>query len=115
MHVTDTSTPDHSLALSVADELCRLEANLRRIDPDMRGVKQLARSVSRLRDVLAAHGYEVAALAGVPYADGMRLTADFVDDPSLPPGSMVIASVSRPQVSFNGRLIQAAHVTVACN
>ena len=61
-----TSDNAHSLPLAIADELNRMEANLAHLQPEVRGIKQLRRSVERMKDVLQAFGYEMVSLQGLP-------------------------------------------------
>lgn len=105
---------DHSLPLAIADELCRMETNLRHMQADVRGYKQLCRCVERMKATLQAHGYEMASLLGQPYDDGMRVMAHFViDDQMAPDEPARITNVSKPQVNYQGRMIQVAQVTVS--
>ena len=111
MPITDNI---HSLPLAIADELNRMEANLAHIQPDVRGYKQLRRSVERMKDVLQAFGYEVVSLLGQPYTDGMKVMANFVIDEEMSSDSQpLITNVAKPQVNYQGRMIQAAQVTVS--
>ena len=93
----------------------RMENNLAHIGSDFRGRKQLERSLMRMRASIGAAGYEIIDLAGKPYHDGMRVEADFILDDTLPEGQQTIASVTRPQVNYEGEMIQTAHVTVIHN
>lgn len=106
---------DHSLAFKVADEIARIETNLYRMEPSTRGYKQLARSVQRMKDSFMTKGYEISDLLGKPYNEGMKVVANFVIDESLPEGSTIITGVAKPQIIFNGKLIQAAQITVSQN
>ena len=47
---TQPSAPDHSLVLKVADEIVRIELNLSRMDPSIKGYKQLTKGVERIKD-----------------------------------------------------------------
>ena len=105
---------DHSLPLAIANELNRMEANLTHMSADVRGYKQLCRSVERMKDTLQAYGYEVVGLLGKPYTDGMRVMARFVIDEQMDSADVPrITAVAKPQVSYQGRLIQVAEVTVS--
>lgn len=111
--ISTNDEPDHSLALKVADEIVRIEKNLAFMDPDIRGRKQLAASVERIRDNFAAQGYEIVAMLGKPYDEGMKVIANFKDSTSLSPGERVITKVLKPHVNFNGVMIQAAQIEVS--
>lgn len=109
------TTPDHSLALKVADEITRIELNLSRMDSSIKGYKQLAKGIERIKNNFLAKGYEIADMLGKPYNEGMRINADFVMDDNLEPGTRIITSIIKPQVIYNGELIQKAIVTVNQN
>ena len=109
------AAPDHSLVLKMADEVVRIEKNLSRMDPTVKGYKPLTKAIERIKDNFKAYGYEIETYLGQKYNEGMRVNADFVIDETLPEGARVITSVSKPQVHFNGELIQKATVTVSQN
>ena len=109
------SAPDHSLVLKVADEITRIELNLSRMDPSVKGLKQLAKGVERIKNNYLSKGYEIADMLNKPYNEGMRINADFVLDENLEPGTRIITSITKPQVIYNGELIQKAIVTVTQN
>ena len=106
---------DHSLALKVADEIVRIETNLYRMDPATRGYKQLTRSVQRMKDCFMTKGYEISDLLGKPYNEGMKVVANFIIDESLKEGEAIITGVTKPQIIYNGKMIQAAQITVSQN
>ncbi len=107
--------PDHAPMLKFANEISRMEMNLARMDAAVKGHKQLTRGLERIRNNLAAAGYEMVPLLGQPYHEGMRVDADFVIDESLPAGERRITAVARPQVNYKGVLIQKASMTVSQN
>lgn len=105
---------DHSLPLSIADELTRMEANLSHMPSDTRGYKQLCRSIERMKDILLAHGYTIVNHLGKPYLDGMRVLARFVIDEEMRPDEPpLITGVTKPQVNYQNHIIQVAEVTVS--
>lgn len=106
---------DHSLALKVADEITRIELNLSKMDSSIKGYKQLTKGIERIKNNFLAKGYEITELLGKPYNEGMRINVDFVLDESLEPGVRVITSITKPEVIYNGELIQKAIVTVTQN
>jgi hypothetical protein len=107
--------PDHSLALKVADEIVRIETNLSRMDSSIRGYKQLSASVRRIKDNFAANGYEFVDMLGKPYHEGMKVIANFVPDETLPENAQIITGIIKPQINYNGVMIQAAQITVSQN
>lgn len=107
--------PDHSLALKVADEVARIELNLSRMDSSIRGYKQLSKAVGRIKDNFNANGYEIVDMLGKPYNEGIKVSANFVVDEDLEEGKQIITGITKPQVNYNGKMIQAAQITVSQN
>ncbi len=106
---------DHSLALKVADEIVRIEMNLSRMDASIKGHKQLSKAVERIKNNFLANGYEMVEMLGKPYNDGMKVVANFVSDENLKDGEQIITGIIKPQVNYNGKMIQAAQITVSQN
>ena len=106
---------DHSLALKVADEIVRIEMNLSRMDASIKGHKQLSKAVERIKNNFLANGYEMVDMLGKPYNDGMKVVANFVSDENLKDGEQIISGIIKPQVNYNGKMIQAAQITVSQN
>ena len=106
---------DHSLALKVADEIVRIELNMSRMDSSIKGYKQLAKAVERIKDNFKANGYEIVDMLGKPYNEGMKVTANFVTDEGLEEGKQIITGITKPQINYNGQMIQAAQITVSQN
>lgn len=106
---------DHSLALKVADEVVRIELNLSRMDPETRGYKQLNKACQRIRDNFAANGYEIVEMLGKDYDEGMRVVANLCIDENLEVGKRIITGITKPQVLYNGEIIQVAQITVSQN
>lgn len=106
---------DHSLVLKVADEITRIELNLSRMDTSIKGYKQLTKGIERIKNNYMAKGYEISNMLGKPYNEGMRIKADFVLDENMKPGTRIITSITKPQVVYNGEMIQKAIVTVTQN
>lgn len=114
-HDRAVNREDHSLATKIADEITRIEVNLSRMDSSVRGYKQIVKSIERIRNNYRSNGYELVELLNKPYDEGMKMNADFVIDESLPLGMRIITSVSKPQINYNGVMIQKATVTVSQN
>lgn len=106
---------DHSLALKVADEIVRIELNLSRMDVSVKGYKQLAKAVERIKNNFKANGYEIIDMLGKPYNEGMKVVANFVPDETLRSGEQIITGITKPQINYNGKMIQSAEITVSQN
>ncbi len=106
--------PDHSLALKVADELTLIERNISLMDTGTKGLKQLSRSVEKIKDNLEANGYEIPILLGKPFNQGMKIVpVSTVPDENLDAGVEIISKVIKPQVNYNDKMIQAAQIEVS--
>lgn len=112
--VTNKGGVSESTVLALAGEMARMENNLYRME-DVPGRKQVSKALDRMKADLQAEGYTVIPLLGTPYREGMQMSVVFVQDESLPLGSSVITSVQKPQINWNGKMIQAACVTVGQN
>ncbi len=112
---TTNAAQDHSLAMKVADEIVRIELNLSRMDSSIKGYKQLSKAVERIKNNFMANGYEIIDMLGKPYNEGMKCPATFVIDESLKEGERIITGVIKPQINYNGKMIQAAQITVSQN
>lgn len=104
---------DHSLALKVADEIIRIEKNLSRMDANIKGHKQLQGSIKRIKDNFASKGYEIVDMVGKKYNEGMKVKANFVPDESLKKDEQIITRIIKPQVNYNGIMVQQAHIEVS--
>ena len=119
--IENTPTPianeqaDHTLALKVADEIVRIETNLSRMDTSVKGYKQLAKAVERIRTNFLANGYEIVEMLGKPYNEGMKVVANFVSDETLAEGEQKITGIIKPQINYKGKMIQSAQITVSQN
>jgi len=85
------------------------------MDHTIKGYKQLSKGIERIKDNFKAKGYEITDMLGKPYVEGMKVVANFVPDESLPEGSQIITGIIKPQILFNGTMIQAAEITVSQN
>ena len=112
---SEPAIQDHSLVLKVADELIRIEANLSKMDSSVKGFKQIAKAVERIRTNFLANGYEIVDMLGRPYNEGMKVVANFVSDETLAEGEQKITGIIKPQINYKGKMIQSAQITVSQN
>jgi uncharacterized protein YoxC len=106
---------DHTLALKVADEIVKIEANLARMDSSIKGYKQLSKAVERIKDNFMANGYEIVDMLNKPYNEGMKASVSFETDELLQEGEQKITNIIKPQINYNGKMIQSAQITVSQN
>ncbi|MDR0683322.1 MAG: hypothetical protein LBG15_16000 [Dysgonamonadaceae bacterium] len=111
---TTGGEPDHSLALKLADEITLMERNISLMDSNTKGLKQLNRSIGKLKDNLAANSYEIPELLGKPYNEGMKATiTNTIQDENLAKGVEQITKIVKPQVNYQDKMIQAAQIEVS--
>lgn len=106
---------DHSLIRTLADRITFMEMTLSKMDKNVRGYKQLSKSIAQIKDNLRANGYELVDMLGKPYNDGMKVTANFIEDEDLKEGEQIITGIIKPQINYKGVMIQSAQITVSQN
>lgn len=108
-------TQDHSLAITLANELVRMQQNLDNME-QVKGVSQLKNRVRSLFATLRSKQYEVIAdLCGRPVHDGDNYDVTMEQNEQMEKGTNRIKRVIRPQVSFAGKMIQSTMVVVEYN
>lgn len=109
---TDT---EQKLIMTLADRITFMEMTLYKMDSSVRGHKHLSKSIKQMKDNLLANGYELVDMLGKDYHDGMKVTANFIEDEDLPVGKQIITGIIKPQINYNGKMIQSAQITVSQN
>lgn len=112
---SQTTELDHSLIKTLADRITFMEMTLYKMDSSIRGHKQLSRSIIQMKDNLKVNGYELVDMLGKDYNDGMKVTATFIEDENIPEGKQIISGIIKPQINYNGIMIQSAQITVSQN
>ncbi|MGY0426032.1 MAG: hypothetical protein ACWIPI_04270, partial [Polaribacter sp.] len=114
--VTSNEKADHSLALKVADEIVRMQKNISKMDEGTKGLKPLTKGIERIQNNFAANGYEMINLLNSEYDERNNIDViNFITDKNLAEGKRIISAVIKPQVNYNGVLIQRAQVDVSQN
>ena len=91
-----------------------MERNISLMEHNTKGLKQLTRSIGKLKDNLAANGYEIPELLGKPYNDGLKaIITNTVQDDKLAQGEEMITKIIKPQVNYRDRMIQTAQIEVS--
>ena len=108
-------TSDHSLVKALADRITFMEMTLYKMDKNVRGYKQLSKSIVQMKDNLKANGYELVDMLGKNYNDGMKVVPNFVEDDTLKEGVQIITGIIKPQINYKGIMIQSAQITVTQN
>ena len=84
------------------------------IEPQASGhIPEQIEMVQSIIDNFNAKGYKIPSLLNKPYDEGMNMVATMEPDENLDEGEEYIKRVIKPQVNYNGKMIQAAEVVVA--
>ena len=105
----------HELIKLISNRLTFIKVTLSKMDPKVRGYKQLSKSIEQIYNNLKVKGYEIIDYINEPYNDGMKVIANFIEDDSLDVGTQIITSATKPQINYNGKMIQSAEITVSQN
>ncbi|WP_291319510.1 hypothetical protein [Desulfonatronospira sp.] len=103
---------DHSLALSLADELYKLVKRSRKLPAEDENTRDIKASLSRSYKALKEKGYEIVDLEGMQYRENMEARVEFVLTHELLPGEQVVSNVLKPLVKYRGSTIQQADIQV---
>ncbi len=106
---------EQKLIATLADRITFMEMTLYKMDSSVRGHKQLSKSIKQMKDNLKANGYELVDMLGNEYHEGMKVTANIIDDENIPEGKQIITGIIKPQINYNGKMIQSAQITVSQN
>ena len=112
---TPSAEPDHSLVKALADRITFMEMTLYRMDSSVKGHKHLTKSIKSMKDNLLANGYELVEMLGKDYVEGMNASTSFNDDENMEQGKRIITGITKPQINYKGKMIQAAQITVSQN
>ena len=112
-HDSKKDETDHTLPLQVGQEIHRMRTRIANMPEDTKGIGALGNSLNRLEEQFNDNGDELIDLIGKPFVDGLNINANFVPSDDLNPGEQIITKVIKPQINFNGVLIQAAQVEVS--
>lgn len=114
--ISPSNEIDHSLALKVADEIVRMQKNISKMDIETKGLKPLIKGIERIQANFASNGYEMVNLLNKDYDERMNIDViNFVTDENLAEGRRIVTAVIKPQVNYNGVLIQRAQVDISQN
>ena len=111
--IKSNENEDHTLALKVADEIIRMQKNIVNMPEDTKGLKQLSRAIQRIQDSFKINGYEIVEMMGKTYNEGVKAAATIIPDENLKKGEQIITRIIKPQVNYNGKMIQSAEIEVS--
>ena len=104
-----------NVIMSIINDLVRMQQNLDFMDESIKGVTQLKNRIKSVFTTLSSNQYEVPELIGRSYHEGDNMTVAFELNESMQPGTNRIKRIIKPQISFQGKMIQAAEVVVEYN
>lgn len=103
------------MILDIINDLVRMRQNLDFMDDSVKGVSQLKNRVKSIYATLNSNQYDIPDLVGHSYHEGDNMIGTLELNPELPPATNRIKRVIKPQVSYEGKLIQAAEVIIEYN
>lgn len=106
---------NHSLPINIGNELIRMRSRLDNFPADISGLSQLKKSLERIEKSLNDSGYEIVDMLNSIYHDGMMVEARFTPSDNIPQGERLITKIIKPQINYNGKVIQIAEIEVSFN
>jgi predicted nucleic acid-binding Zn-ribbon protein len=109
-------TIDHTFHKNSANELQRIANYVNTLTPESQEAIALQGSLGRLRNYFNASDYEITDFTGKEYDERipMKIKETFYEE-TLTKGSEVISRTLKPQIKYNGQVIQEAEVTTKYN
>lgn len=106
---------ENKFVVALANELFRMHQNLLNMDSTVKGVPNLKNRVESMLAILRTKGYDIPNLLGETFHEDYNMIASMELDEDLEPGTKIIKRVIKPQVNYNGKMLQAAEIIVAYN
>ena len=106
---------NHDVILAIINDITRMQQNLEYMDDSVKGVSQLKNRIKSIYATLNSNQYDIPDLVGHSYHEGDNMIGTLELNPELPPATNRIKRVIKPQVSYEGKLIQAAEVIIEYN
>lgn len=115
LNATETAI-DHTFHKNSANELQRIANYANTLAPESQEAIALQGSLGRLRNYFNASDYEISDFTGKEYDERipMKVKETFYEE-TLRKGSEVISKTLKPQIKFNGKVIQEAEVITKYN
>jgi hypothetical protein len=109
-------TIDHTFHKNSANELQRIANYVNTLTPESQEAIALQGSLGRLINYFNASDYEITDFTGKEYDERipMKIKETFYEE-TLTKGSEVISRTLKPQIKYNGQVIQEAEVTTKYN
>ena len=111
----DMTVINHDVVLAIINDITRMQQNLEYMDDSVKGVSQLKNRIKSIYATLYSNQYDIPDLVGYSYHEGDNMIGTLELNPELPPNTNRIKRVIKPQVSYQGKLIQAAEVIIEYN
>ena len=106
---------NHDVILAIINDITRMQQNLEYMDDSVKGVSQLKNRIKSIYATLNSNQYDIPDLVGHSYHEGDNMIGTLELNPERPPATNRIKRVIKPQVSYQGKLIQAAEVIIEYN
>jgi len=111
-HGQPTLEVDHSLPLTLGNEIHRMRKRLKTME-NSHATKILINRIDKLEEKINDMGYEIVDLEGEIFNEGMNVkVVNRIDSSELKTNEQVISRVIKPHIKFNDEIKQHAEVEV---
>ena len=102
---------DYQFPISIGNEIYRLKNRLLKMSVQVDDIKQLLKTIDRMQTIMNEEGFEIIDLVNLNYDEGMTVKVRFVPANNSTENN-IISKVIKPQINYNGQLIQIADIEV---
>ena len=113
---SNESIANHELAVWQAKEIFKLKKHSKELSKnnDTIEAKKIERSIDQMESSINKNGYEIVDLTGTPFSAELKhlRVINTLTNESYDPGKRVITKMIKPQVKYNGNIINIGDVEV---
>ncbi len=102
---------DYQFPISIGNEIYRLKNRLLKMSVQVDDIKQLLKTIDRMQTIMNEEGFEIIDLVNLNYNEGMTVKVRFIPANDATENN-IISRVIKPQINYNGQLIQIADIEV---
>lgn len=102
---------DSGFPIKIGNEIYRIKNRLSKISNRDKTHEQILKSIARMQEILNEEGFEIIDLINLNYNEGMTVKVRFIPTNDSSENNL-ISKVIKPQINYNGQLIQIADIEV---
>ncbi|MDQ7021502.1 MAG: hypothetical protein Q9M91_06800 [Candidatus Dojkabacteria bacterium] len=69
--------------------------------------------MKRIQDNFSSNGYDIVEMLNQPFDEGINASVNFITEEGLDENMRVITRIIKPQVNYQGVMIQSAQIEVS--